>query len=70
MKAKNIRAATYVKGHARADDLKVIWKRTHKDYKGSHPDHCSIMVLRDGGSCSVPLRDLTDAEIDRKLPTS
>jgi hypothetical protein len=53
----------------RDDKLRAIWRTTHADFKGKRDDgtRC-ILVLREGGTHSVPLESLTDAEINDKLP--
>jgi hypothetical protein len=57
----------------RADALKLIWRHTHRDFRGRNfatggSDKC-ILILRAGGTCSVDLHALTDAEIAGKLQT-
>ena len=47
--------------------LKLIYRHTHKDYKGKIDGKPSILVCR-GGTCLVMLDDLTDAEIAERLP--
>lgn len=49
--------------------LELIWKKTHKDYKGGRGKNRSIMVLRNGGSKIVLLTDLTTDEIIKRLPS-
>ena len=51
----------------RADKLNLIYRHTHRDYKGGKGPARSILVLR-GAATSVPITDLTDAEIEDKLP--
>ena len=53
----------------RDQQLATIYRHTHKDYKGNLNGQKTIMVLRNGGSCLVALNDLTDAEIERKMPS-
>lgn len=48
--------------------LAAIWKATHRDFKGVFEGSRQILVLRAGGTCSVPLESLTEAEIADKLP--
>jgi hypothetical protein len=52
----------------RDQKLAAIWRTTHADFKGKRDDgtRC-ILVLRDGGTHSVPLECLTDAEIAARL---
>lgn len=49
--------------------LDAVWKHTHRDYKGKLNGERSIMVYRNG-TCLVLLKDLTDAEIEGKLPAA
>jgi hypothetical protein len=51
----------------REQKLKLVWKHTHRDYKGMLEGQRSIMVYRQG-TCLVLLKDLTDAEIDERIP--
>jgi hypothetical protein len=52
----------------RDQKLTLIYRHTHKDFKGTHPElGKTIMVLR-GASTLVSLQDLTDDEIADKLP--
>lgn len=53
----------------REQKLAAIWRTTHQDYKGKREDGTKcVLVLRLGGTCSVPLSALTNEEIERKLP--
>lgn len=52
----------------RAADLRAIWARTHRDFKGSFAGERTIMIMRNGGTTLVRLHDLTDDEIARLLP--
>jgi hypothetical protein len=47
--------------------LQMIWKKTHRDFKGKVEGKRSILVNREGATCLVPLTDLTDEEIERRL---
>jgi hypothetical protein len=47
--------------------LAIVWKHTHRDYKGKLNGERSIMVYREG-TCLVLLKDLTDAEIEARIP--
>jgi hypothetical protein len=47
--------------------LAAVWKRKHRDYKGIINGERYVMVYRQG-TMSVPLTDLTDAEIEDMLP--
>lgn len=52
----------------REQKLNLIYRHTHRDYKGSGRGALrSILVLRNG-TCLVPLSELTEAEISYKLP--
>lgn len=51
----------------REQKLKLVWKHTHRDYKGMLEGQRSIMVYRQG-TCLVLLKDLTDAEIEERIP--
>jgi hypothetical protein len=53
---------------SRATKLALIWKHTHRDYKGKIDGVKYVLVLREGGTCSVALTDLTDAEVIRLMP--
>jgi hypothetical protein len=46
----------------------LVWSRTHRDYKGVIAGTRCVLVLRDGGTQSVPLSSLTEAELADKLP--
>ena len=48
--------------------LRAIWKATHADYKGIIDGVRCVLVLREGGTCSVSLSSLTNEEIESKLP--
>jgi len=47
--------------------LAAVWKHKHRDYKGRIDGVRYVMVYRNG-TMSVPLTDLTDAEIEDALP--
>jgi hypothetical protein len=49
-------------------ELAVVWGATPKDYRGKIDGKKAILVLRDGATCLVPLTDLTDKEITRRIP--
>jgi hypothetical protein len=51
----------------RDEKLAAVWKATHRDYKGKIDGKKAVMVYRNG-TTSVPLDDLTNAEIIRLLP--
>ncbi len=63
-------------GEAKAKEreklLKQVWKKVHKDYKGTfesgpNKGKKGVMVLRKGVTMIVPLDELTDAEIQKKI---
>ena len=51
----------------RDQKLKLVWRHTHRDYKGKLNGERSIMVYRQG-TCLVLLKDLTDEEIESRIP--
>lgn len=50
----------------RAEKLKLIYRHTHKDFKGTLTGDKSILVYRNG-TCLVALDDLTDEEIEQSI---
>ena len=53
----------------RDQKLMIIFRHTHKDFKGGRGDTRRIMIYRvNVGSVSVPLAALADDEIERELP--
>lgn len=48
-------------------DLALIWKHTHRDYRGTMNGVRTILTLRQGGTTLVRLDDLTDDEKADKL---
>jgi hypothetical protein len=46
----------------------LVWSRTHRDYKGIVAGHRCALILRNGGTQSVPLSQWTDAELADHLP--
>ena len=46
--------------------LKLIWRHTHRDYRGKIDGEKAILVLREGGTHAVKLTDLTEAEFRDK----
>lgn len=54
------------KAHQKA--LTLIYRHTHRDYRGNYGGVKSIMVCRGGASCVVPLDGLTEAEVADRLP--
>ena len=51
----------------RKQKLAAVWRATHRDYKGKIDGVRSIMIYRNGTTL-VALDDLTDAEIETRLP--
>jgi hypothetical protein len=47
--------------------LDLVWKHKHRDYKGRINGVRCVLIYRNG-TMSVPLSDLTDAEIADALP--
>jgi hypothetical protein len=45
---------------------KLIWRHTHRDYKGKIGQVRHVLVFR-AGTCSVPLDSLTEAEYAERL---
>ncbi len=54
----------------RDEKLTLIYRHTHKDFKGHWPDRTRNILANRGaqGTCLVDLSDLTDEEIAGKLP--
>jgi hypothetical protein len=53
----------------REQKLAAVWRNTHCDFKGTYEGVRTIMVCRrDLGTCLVALDDLSDKEIDDRLP--
>ena len=50
----------------REKKLKAIWRKTHRDYKGIVEGERYIMIYRNGTTL-VPLKDLTDKEIEDRV---
>lgn len=55
---------------SRAKKLALIYRHTHRDYKGRIDGIKTVLVLRAGGTTLVDLNSLTDAEIAIMLPYS
>ena len=49
--------------------LAQIWRETHRDYKGKLNGVKTIMVNRKGATCLVPLEQLTEDEIKKRVAT-
>lgn len=52
----------------RREKLRLIYRWTHRDFKGRFGGVFSLLINRAGSSQLVPLDQLTDAEIDERLP--
>lgn len=51
----------------REQKLRIVWKHTHRDFRGALNGERTIMVYRNG-TCLVRLKDLTDTEIEERIP--
>ncbi|MEM8791043.1 MAG: hypothetical protein AAGE80_05465 [Pseudomonadota bacterium] len=61
----------WLSGHVTARDVRAqkIWQKTHPDYRGENAEgELAILVLRNGGTTSVPVSSLTDDEMERLDP--
>ena len=56
------------KAHQKA--LKLIYRHTSRDYKGSLGGVKSILVCRNGATTLIPLDLLTEAEVAERLPSA
>jgi len=56
----------------REQKLKLIWRYTHRDYRGIRNDEDRTKVVLEFvpgvGTCSVPLDSLTDEQIEKRMP--
>ena len=52
----------------REQELTLIYRHTHRDYKGKVGGVGAILVLRDGGTTLVGMTSLTEKEIASLLP--
>jgi hypothetical protein len=52
----------------REQKLNLIYRHTHRDYKGSGKGEDRTILIYRNGTSLVPLKALTDAEIERDLP--
>lgn len=46
----------------------LVYKYTHRDYKGRTDGKPSIMILRNGGTTIVPVEELTNRELVQHIP--
>lgn len=51
----------------REKQLALIWRHTHKDFRGMIGMEKHVLMMREGGTTSVPLTALTEDEITRQL---
>lgn len=49
----------------REKQLALIWRHTHRDFRGMIGMEKCILVMREGGTTAVPLTTLTEDEIAR-----
>lgn len=54
----------------RAADLALIYRHTHRDFKGKLADGARSMLVNRGATCLVPLEHLTAEEIAQRLPSA
>jgi hypothetical protein len=54
----------------RKEKLKLIWRHTHRDYRGIAADGTKMVLemVPGVGTCSVPLESLTDEQIEKRMP--
>jgi hypothetical protein len=54
----------------RAKKLNAVYRATHADFKGKLPDgtRTVLLLVPNKGTCLVPLDELPDEEIERRLP--
>ena len=52
----------------RAQQLRLIWRHTHRDFKGTSDGCKFILVCREHGTHSVALYNLSDKEIADRMP--
>lgn len=52
----------------REQKLAAIWRTTHRDFKGTLPDGTKTILVYRNGTTLVGLNNLTDAEIEDRLP--
>jgi hypothetical protein len=53
---------------SRKHALKIIYRHSHRDRKGTIDGYKTILALREAGTCLVPLDALTDEEVTAQLP--
>ncbi len=52
----------------REQKLNLIYRHTHRDFKGVYSKTRYILAFRSEGTCSVPLTNLTPEEVEDRLP--
>ena len=52
----------------REQKLAAIWRTTHRDFRGKLPDGTKTILVYRNGTTLVALDNLTDAEIEARLP--
>jgi hypothetical protein len=52
----------------RDQKLELVWKHTHRDFRGHNGNAERTVLIYDNGTCLVRLADLTDAQINERLP--
>ena len=52
----------------REQKLKMVWKHMPKDYRGKMADGTKTVMIYRNGTCLVALENMTDAEINDRLP--
>jgi hypothetical protein len=53
----------------REQKLKLVWRHTHRDYKGKVNGERTILMYCEGeGTCLVFLKSLTDEQLDARIP--
>jgi hypothetical protein len=62
-----MRDSKYMDDKTRTAALKLIWRHTHKDFRGVIMGEKCVLVLRPEGTCLAALTDLTDAEVAHDL---
>jgi hypothetical protein len=53
---------------ARKNLENLLWKNTHRDFRGSIDGEKNVLVLRPEGTCLVSISSLTDEELLDKMP--
>lgn len=56
------------KTYTRKEALRLIWRHTHKDYKGRYENGTRSILVYEGGTVLVEFDKLSDTHIMDKLP--